>query len=202
VPLLTLLVADTGLIPTAESLHPRRPVRTEDRSYLHLEGFGIEPGETVSVLLTPLQKRRSLPALASSGFVLLAGLGALLFLVAPLRSQREGTQPVEADGISTGRQAVYQAIEALDDDLETGKLTQEDHQRMRGELRARAVALLREEREAQHTREPLRKEREAEGAAAPLPEARTACSGCGATPGPADRFCSQCGASLETGSSA
>ena len=188
-PLLTLLVADTGLIPTADSLHPRRPVRTEDRSYLHLEGFGIEAGETLSVLLTPLQKRRSLPALASSGFVLLAGLGALLFLVAPLRSQREGTQPVEADSISTGRQAVYQAIEALDDDLETGKLTQEDHQRMRGELRARAVALLREEREAQ-------------GAAAPLPEARPACSGCGATPGPADRFCSQCGASLETGSSA
>lgn len=189
VPLLTLLVADTGLIPTTESLHPRRPVRTEDRSYLHLEGFGIEAGETISVLLTPLQKRRSMGALASSGFVLLAGLGALLFLVAPLRSQRESAELAEPDGISTGRQAVYQSIEALDDDFETGKLTHEDHQRMRAELRARAVALLREEREAQ-------------GAATSPREEPATCTRCGAALRTADRFCSQCGAPLAAGTDA
>ena len=120
---------------------------------------------------------------------LLAGLGALLFLVAPLRSQREPAQLAEPEGISTGRQAVYQAIEALDDDFEMGKLTHEDHQRMRAELRARAVVLLREEREAQGA------------ATSPRVEPAT-CARCGAALRTADRFCSQCGASLPSGAGA
>lgn len=182
VPLLTLLVADTGLVPEASRLHRRRPVRTEDRSYLHLEAFAIEAGETVSLELVPLPQRRALPGLATSGFLLLAGLSALLFLIAPLRAEpgrAEDTSPSPA--ISTEREAVYQAVEALDEDFETGKLTAEDHARMRSELRARAVVLLREER----------------GALRAHDVAPPTCSRCGAALGEAHRFCSQCGAPRE-----
>jgi hypothetical protein len=183
IPLLTLLVADTGLIAKGSRLHRRRPVRTGDRSYLHLEAFGIEAGETVSLDLVPVLQRRALPRLASSGFVLLAGLSALLFLVAPLRlppEREDDEQDSEAPAISTERQAVYQALEALDDDFETGKLTEEDHDRMRGELRARAVALLRAERGSRPARDV----------------AARACSSCGAVVAPEHRFCAQCGAPL------
>jgi hypothetical protein len=186
VPLLTLLVADTGLVPHASRLHRRRPVRTEDRSYLHLEAFGIEAGETVAVDLEPVPRRGGLPGYASSGFVLLAGLSALWFLIAPLRTPE---QPAEAEApdeaISTERQSVYRSIEALDEDFETGKLTREDHERMRSELRARAVALLAQERAASHPT-PVT-----------TPEKERSCGRCGAAADAQHRFCAQCGAPLD-----
>jgi hypothetical protein len=181
VPLFTLLVADTGLVPSADRLHRRRPFRTEDRSYLHLEAFGIAAGETVAVDLRPLPQRRGLPALASPGFALAAGLAALAFLIAPLRGRGDSAGTGEAlPSASAEREAVYQAIEALDEDFETGKLSEADHERMRRELRAQAVALLRREREAAPT-----------PAAAPA-----ACPGCGAAIAAEDRFCAQCGVRL------
>jgi len=82
---------------------------------------------------------------------------------------------------SVEREAVYRAIEALDEDFETGKLSSDDHARMRAELRAEAVALLQSERSA----------------AAPKPVAAPVCPGCGTAVRIADRFCSQCGAPLE-----
>jgi hypothetical protein len=76
---------------------------------------------------------------------------------------------------------VYRAVEALDEDFETGKLSPDDHARMRAELRARAVALLQAERSGD----------------APQPDAAPACPGCGAALRGTDRFCSQCGSPLE-----
>lgn len=195
VSLLTVLIADTGLVPDAPRLHRMRPIRTEDRAYLHLEGFGIGADERVALELTPLPPRRGLPRVASVGFVLLAGLSSLLFLVAPLRShpEPEGEAPSGsgAGAVSTERQALYRAIEALDEDFETGKLSQEDHARMRAELRARAVAQLQVERQA---------ERAAETAPEPAAPVRRFCTSCGAKISPEYRFCAQCGARLETGS--
>ena len=180
-PLLSVFVADTGLVPTATRLHRRRPIRTDDRSYLHLEAFGIAGGETVAIDLRPLPQRRGLPALASSGFVLLAGVVALAFLIAPLRGRVEVDRGEgDAPGVSVEREALYQAIEALDEDFETGKLSEADHARMRQELRARAVELLRREREAVEVR----------------PEPAAGCPGCAAAVAPGDRFCAQCGARL------
>jgi hypothetical protein len=192
VPLFTLLVADTGLVPTAERLHRRRPVRTEDRAYLHLEAFGIAAGETVAVDLQPLPQQRGLPALASSGFALMAGLAALAFLIAPLRGRDAAAAGEAAPAVSAEREAVYQAIEALDEDFDTGKLSEPDHARMRQELRARAVLLLRRERDAGEARPAAPAARVAPAA----PIAPGACPGCGAAIAANDRFCAQCGARL------
>ena len=85
-PLFSLLVADTGLVAETERLHRRRPIRAEDRVYLHWEAFGVEAGEDVEIALRPLPARRGAGSWASAGFALLAGLASLGFLIGPLRA--------------------------------------------------------------------------------------------------------------------
>lgn len=183
VDLLTVLVADTGIVPRTERLHPRRPMRTDDRSYLHLEAFSLEPGEPVALRLERLEARGGLSRVAAAGVVGVLAVFALGVLIAPLRGQGPGEPFRDESVVQAEREAVYRSIEDLDHDHETGKLSDEDHARMRAELRARAVALLRAERDAAAPETPQ--------AADPAP-----CPRC-ATPARAgDRFCSQCGAAL------
>ncbi len=184
VPLLALFVADTGIVTEAPRLHRRRPVRSDDRTFLHLEGFGIEPGESVEILFERLPAPLALPRLAVPGFALLATAAAIAFLIAPLRRRRDAAAVAtpRASPLAEEREALYAAIRDLDEDRETGKLTEQDHAQLRAELRARAVQLLQEERGA------------ARVAAAPGPA--THCPGCGAAPPQEARFCPQCGVSL------
>jgi hypothetical protein len=202
-PLLSLMIADTGIQTSTDRLHRRRPVRTSDRTYIHLEGFEIEPGETVEVGLQSIPPRQPLPRLAAVGFVATAAVAAVVFLAAPLRNPRE-TAAVAASVASVAstadeREAVYATIRDLEDDFATGKVSAEDRAVMLGELRSRAGALLREERAAAAALAN-------EAAAAPPPPAvadasadapevaAAACPGCGASIGSEARFCSRCGA--------
>ena len=41
-PLLSVLVSDTGVLPETRRMHRRRPVRRVDRNYLHLEAFQVD----------------------------------------------------------------------------------------------------------------------------------------------------------------
>ncbi len=184
-PRLSVLVTDTGVIPESARLHPLQPVRTQDRSYLQLEGLSLEAGETVALDVRRLSHQRGLPATAAAGLVLIAAAGALVFLIAPLRA--DGDAEPEEPQLSPAaleREAVMRSIRDLDEDFETGKLEAEDHARLRDELRARAVALLRAQREE----------------AAPA-TARTAapdrCPGCNGAVRAVDRFCPTCGTRLD-----
>ena len=85
VSLLSFLVADTGLIVETKDLHRRRPIRTEDRKYLHLEAFGVKPSAQVRISVQPLELRRPMAQWASAGFAVVAGLLAIGFLTVPLR---------------------------------------------------------------------------------------------------------------------
>jgi hypothetical protein len=178
-PLLSVLVADNGVITETTRLHRRKGARVGDRNYLHLEAFAVEPGEVIELGL-----QRTAPAAAGgraapAGFALLAGLAAFGFLLGPLRT-RSGASPTaepEIEIVSLERSAIVRSLEVLDEDFETGKLSAEDHAAMRASLRARAAALL---------------------LAAPraAPEAKPAprfCTACGAAARPTDVFCSQCG---------
>ena len=112
---------------------------------------------------------------------LLAAGGIAFVLAAPLR---RSARP--ADAAAAERESLYAAIRDLEEDFETGKLSDGDFAALRGELRGRALALLQAERET----------------GAPLPEtppeaAVAACSACGRTLAPEDRFCSRCGAAVE-----
>jgi hypothetical protein len=181
--LLTMYIADTGVLTKTDRLHRRRPVETPDRTFLHLEGFQIAAGETVSVDLSSLPAKQPISTFVRIGFVGVASILAIFFLVTPLR-QSIGRQPA---AISTAgadeRAAVYAAIRDLEDDFETGKISAEDRGEMLSELRARAAALLRAERAAStaSTDDP----------AAPAPA--TACRSCGAPLAAAAHFCSECG---------
>jgi hypothetical protein len=183
-PRLSVLITDTGVIPESARLHPLQPVRTQDRSYLHMEGLSIEAGETVALDIRRLSQRGGLPAVGAVGLVLIAAGGALVFLIAPLRADRDAERDEpEPSPAALEREAVMRSIRDLDEDFETGKLEAEDHSRLREELRARAVAL-------------LRAEREGAALAAARTEAPGRCPGCNAAVRAGDRFCPGCGTRL------
>jgi len=186
--LLSIYIADTGVLAETDRLHRRRPVRTTDRSYMHLEAYQIDPGETVRLDISSLPVARALPRLASVGFVLIAALVAGLFLTAPLRSPPKPGAATDAPtpATATERESLYVAIRDLEDDFETGKISAEDHVAIRSELRQRAGELLRAERAAAASTTAT--------AAATAPV--NACGDCGARVDPDARFCSQCGARL------
>jgi hypothetical protein len=176
-PLLSVVVADTGILAETTRLHRLRSLRSEGRNYLQLEGFEIEPQEPVVIDLRQLRAPRPLPALASTGFAALAAAGAIAFLIAPLRGGRQQPETAEtrAGRLAAEREVVYASIRDLDEDFETGKLTEQDHAALRGELRAQAVRLLRAEREA---------------------AAATGCASCGAELSRDASFCPGCGVRL------
>jgi hypothetical protein len=179
-PLLSVVVADTGILAETTRLHRLRSIRSEDRNYLQLEGFEIEPQERVVIDLRPLPAPRRLSALASTGVAALAAAAVIAFLIAPLRGgrqQQEETGETRAGRLAAEREVVYASIRDLDEDFETGKLTSQDHAALRGELRAQAVRLLQAEREA-------------------APATACGCAACGAKLPQDARFCPGCGVSL------
>jgi hypothetical protein len=212
-PLVSVLVADTGLVVETSRLHRKRPIRRPDRSYLHLEAFEISAGEPVELRLRPLDARRPLSKPAAAGVAFAAAVIAIGFLIAPLRRVGAETNvpPSAASRAADQRGSVLTAIRGLDDDFETGKLTEADYREMRQTLRAEAVELLRVERaaleraaEAEHAalEEAAGAERFALEEAAGADDTQRWCPGCGAETGADARFCAQCGTPLERGGSA
>jgi hypothetical protein len=189
VPVFSVFVADTGrLAPNSQRLHRRRPLRTSDLTYLHLEAFELAPGEKVELELGLLPARGRSGRPLALGFVALVAGVSIWLLTSPLRV-RHPAEPVAepaAGAARREREALYEAIRDLDHDFETAKLSAEDHTRLREELRGQALALLEAER------------RQAPAAPAPAP----GCAACGAASEPGHRFCPQCGKPLGAGSAA
>ncbi len=202
-PLVTVLVADTGIAVETDRLHRKRPVRRPDRSFLHLEAFEFAAGEALELRLRPLEARRALPAPAAAGIALAAAAIAIGFLVAPLRetSAEASELPSAAAQAADERGAVLRAIHGLDEDFEIGRMSEPDYQAMRQTLRAEAVELLRAERAA--LAETAASGPGARAAAAPRGEpgadeaATRACPDCAAEVSADARFCSQCGVALD-----
>ena len=186
VALLGLYLADTGrLIPESDRLHRRRPVRTGDLTYIHLEAFSVAPGEEVALRIStrPLS-RASFSSGGVTAFVLLAGVLCAALLIAPLLGRGLGPEASVAEELpdERERESIYAAIRDLEHDYETGKIAEADYTSMREELRARAVALPRRERDG--------------AAEAEKRSAHPLCPFCGAGVGATDRFCSRCGGAL------
>ncbi len=185
-PQLSVFVTDTGVRADATRLHRRRPFRSDDRSYMHLEAFELDANEPVSLSLARLAPQRPLPMAARAGFALLLAAAATAFLIAPLRSSRSEPPLVsrQAAHARAEREAVFSALRDLDEDFATEKLDAADHAQMRADLRARAAGLLAVERDT-----PMAPD------AVPAPSP-AACPGCATTFAAGARFCSNCGISL------
>ena len=117
-------------------------------------------------------------------FVVLAGLLSGALLVAPFFGRDLGPEAAEVEELPgvRERESIYSAIRDLEHDHETGKIAEADYTAMSEELRARAIDLLRRERESV--------------AAAERTAAPSHCGGCGAEVRDTDRFCSRCGRAL------
>ena len=119
-----------------------------------------------------------------TAFVLLAGLLSGALLITPLLRSDLGPEDAEAEELPgvRERESIYTAIRDLEHDHEMGKIAEVDYTNMRDELLARAVALLRQEREGAV---------DAEESSAP-----PHCPSCSAEVRSTDRFCSRCGGAL------
>lgn len=166
-----------------------------------------------------------------AGAVIVAAITVAFILYPVFRTSSIGrqyiTDSVTGDRLAelmAQRDAVYEAIRDADFDLETGKLTEEDHRLMRERLTAEGVRLLQEldrlmqaevredlEREieqevaALRKTQPVEQERErvsrrpASGAApraATVDGATVACPSCGEDVRADAQFCTHCGHSL------
>ncbi|HME70019.1 MAG TPA: zinc ribbon domain-containing protein [Myxococcota bacterium] len=192
-PLLSVFVADSGITADSERLHRRRPVRTEDRAYLHLEAFEIAPGETVPLRLAALPPAAGVPAVAEMLLVALLAAAAVAILARPvLRPRSVALEAMQATPDHRERDSLYSALRDLEDDFETGKVAEPDYRTLREELRGRALALLQVERDAERTAS----ERARAPQAPSGPSSPALCRACGAVPRPEDRFCGRCGAPL------
>ncbi len=197
-PLLSIYAADTGLRTESERLHRRRPVKTTDRTYIALEAFEVEPSETVQVSLAPLATPGTLPRVALYAVVALAAGVIMSFVAAPLRSARRSSSQDDAaeaqDAARDEREAVYASLRDLDHDHETAKLSEEDYQSMRRDLRDRAAVLLRADVGSAAARTAPKPSASDQAAAATT----TFCTACGAGARAGDRFCAHCGARIES----
>jgi hypothetical protein len=193
---LGVFVADTGVVAESPRLHRRRSVASADRTFLHLEGFELAPGEEVPIRLSRLPPRRPGSRIAALGFSAALAAAAIAFLIGPLRGRRvePGPDPLVAE-LETERESLVAALRSLDEDFETGKLDARDYEELRSELRARTAALI-------QRREELARERalRSRGAAAE-PPARATCAACAALLAPEARFCHRCGARVAGGAS-
>ena len=105
-PQLSVFLTDTGVSAQTTRLHRRRPFRSDDRSYMHLEAFELAAGEPVSLSLARLAPALPLPVAARAGFALLLAGAATAFLIAPLRTPRAEPLPVS-------RRAAHAAAERI-----------------------------------------------------------------------------------------
>ena len=190
VPIWSVLVADTGLAVETTRLHRRRPVSSDERSFLHLEGFGLEPGERVEIALRRLPPRHPSPRLAQAGFSLASAAAGIAFLAAPLQRRREERVAGSDERLEIERDSILAALQGLEEDFDTGKLAAADYEELRGELRARLADLIQRRAAA---RSAASAESDAVVAAATT-DAR--CAACGAEPAPDARFCHRCGRAL------
>jgi hypothetical protein len=176
-----LLVRDFGVATDVSDLHPARTVREGDEAYLRWVGFEPPAGSRVPVRLEALPPRRAAPRGVQAVLVALLAGGVLLYVLGPLggAAARE-LAPATTSGTDE-REAVFAALRDLEDDFETGKVSPEDREKLRSDLRKEALRA-------------MAREQERAGPAEERPPVE-ACS-CGRVPQAADRFCAACGKEL------
>jgi len=183
---LAVYVQDFGIDVDAGELHPARPARQDDLIYQAFIGFDIPAGTSLPLRVRPLPPAQPFP---QTLIALLAALGAgalFFFVIAPIVRQAlaRGATARDVEPESPAKAALAAALHDLEHDFETGKLSAEDRERLRADLRREALAALARERLGP-----------APDDAAPLPPALKPCS-CGRVPSAGDRFCAACGSAL------
>ena len=175
---LELHVRDFGIVVDAGPLYPAPPTRDGDTFYQRYLGFDLSANTRIPFRIEALPPRAALPSSLQAFLAALVTAGMLLFVGSPLTRASEAPAPaaLEVQG-EREKEALIAALQDLEHDFETGKLSSEDRDQLRGDLR----------REALHSLGRARAK-----PAAPDPQ-RCAC---GHLPRAGDRFCPACGSPL------
>lgn len=196
VDILNVLVADTGVVVESPRLHKRRPFRSGTRVYLHREAYQLRAGEPVPIVLIPFERQAMSPRLSAVAGVGLA-IAAAAWLIVPLRRRQKSGQPAVplVSEWAIERETIYENLRDLEHDHETGKIEEGDYERMRHDLRAAAIDLMRQERDQNG-------HQAAEPSAPQTSATASFCTQCGTRIEAGWRFCSNCGTPVsEDGSS-
>lgn len=184
---LTIYVQDFGVDVDAGQLHPARPARQDDLMYQTFVGFDVPAGTRLPLHVRVLPPTSTFP-LTLAAVLAALGAGALLFFVAaPVVREALAREPATDESLepeSPAKAALAAALHDLEHDFETGKLSAEDRERLREDLRREALGAL--------ARERLGPQAATESVTAPA----RACSSCGRVAAPEDRFCAACGKAL------
>jgi hypothetical protein len=175
---LQVYIKDFGVEIDPGALHPARVARENDVFYQSFVGFDVPAGTRYALRVTPLPGDTTAPVWSVTlAAALLAG-GLVFFVGRPVtRAAVESGRTVsEPDSVQERLRA---ALADLDHDFETGKLSDEDRDRLRDELRRDAARSLARERRLE-----------------PDPGTPAGTSCCGRAYAADDRFCSTCGKPL------
>jgi len=182
---LGVYVQDFGIDVDAGPLHPARPARDNDVIYQAFLGFELPAGTEVPIRVRALPPATQIPQWLIGAIAALFAGGLLFFVAGPLVFARlagagSGAAPLEE---SPAKAALAAALRDLEHDFETGKLSPDDRDRLRDDLRREAVGALARERGV-FAAEP-----------AAEPAAERVCQ-CGRVAASEDRFCASCGKAL------
>jgi hypothetical protein len=179
---LEVYVRDFGIVVDAGTLHPARPVRDADTIYQRYVGFDLDAKTRIPFRVEALPPRTPPPSWVTALLSALAAAGSLLLVGQPVSAAAAagGLPASEAEG-DREKQALIAALRDLEHDFETGKLSSEDRDRLRRDLRRDALLALTRQQAAPGPTPPTD---------APQP-----CR-CGRVPQAGDRFCAACGSPL------
>ena len=175
---LELYVRDFGIVVDAGPLYPAPPTRDGDTFYQHYLGFDLSANTRIPFRIEALRPRAPLPSSLQAFLAALVTAGVLLFVGSPLTRASEAPTPaaLEVQG-EREKEALIAALQDLEHDFETGKLSSEDRDRLRSDLRREALQSL------------------GRGRAKPAAPDQQRCA-CGRPPRAGDRFCAACGSPL------
>ena len=109
-------------------------------------------------------------------------------------------EETEWDLLQRKKEVVLGNMQDLDFEYKCGKLSEEDYQRIRGEMSAEAALVFREIENIETEADLdalIRREISARKARAKAPTQMTSCSSCGSTNPLTNKFCAECGAKLK-----
>ena len=180
---LAVYVQDSGIAVDAGELHPARPARQDDAIFQAFIGFDLPAGTNLPLRVHALPPAQPLPQALVAAFAALAAGALFFFVIAPVAraALARGTTARDHEPESPAKAALAAALDDLEHDFETGKLSADDRERLRADLRREAMAALARERLG-----PVADEEPA----GPKP-----CT-CGRVPSAGDRFCAACGSPL------
>lgn len=136
-----LLVQSKGIEVVSDQLTTEEPLDIEGNRFIHLSSKNLAPGVILSARLSGLPKadiQRVLIWVAMGLTVLIVGFGFSYPLI------RKRLQPVSPEGsLDHKRQGLLLKIAQLDNDFESGKISEEVYRRIRTETKAQLVELMR-----------------------------------------------------------